>query len=50
MTTERVDAMYVVASSLTGRVPSCPMLSGRFAMKHRLPSISVKAIVVAVSQ
>ena len=39
MTKERVDAIFVVASSLTGRGRDAPMLLAELAMKHRLPSM-----------
>jgi|GEM_PF-1789136 ABC-type uncharacterized transport system substrate-binding protein len=39
MTKERVDAIFVVASSLTGRGRAAPMLLAELAMKHRLPSM-----------
>ena len=39
MTKERVDAIFVVASSLTGRGRSAPILLAELAMKHRLPSM-----------
>jgi ABC-type uncharacterized transport system substrate-binding protein len=48
MTKERVDAIFVVASSLTGRGRAAPMLLAELAMKHRLPSMfGYKASVVA---
>ena len=48
MTKERVDAIFVVASSLTGRGRSAPILLAELAMKHRLPSMfGYKASVVA---
>jgi putative ABC transport system substrate-binding protein len=48
MAQERVDAIYVVASSLTGRGRDAPMLLAELAMKHRLPSMfGYKASVVA---
>jgi putative ABC transport system substrate-binding protein len=48
MTKERVDAIFVVASSLTGRGRGAPMLLAELAMKHRLPSMfGYKASVVA---
>jgi putative ABC transport system substrate-binding protein len=48
MTKERVDAVFVVASSLTGRSSVAPIVLGELAMKHRLPSMfGYKASVVA---
>ena len=48
MTKERVDAIFVVASSLTGRGRAAPMLLAELALKHRLPSMfGYKASVVA---
>jgi putative ABC transport system substrate-binding protein len=48
MVQERVDAIFVVASSLTGRGRDAPMLLAELAMKHRLPSMfGYKASVVA---
>jgi putative ABC transport system substrate-binding protein len=48
MTKERVDAIFVVASSLTGRGGGALMLLAELAMKHRLPSMfGYKASVVA---
>ena len=48
MTKERVDALFVVASSLTGRGRAAPELLAELAMKHRLPSMfGYKASVVA---
>src|SRR6476620_1594434 len=48
MVQERVDAIFVVASSLTGRGRAAPMLLAELAMKHRLPSMfGYKASVVA---
>jgi hypothetical protein len=37
MTKERVDAVFVVAASLTGRGRAAPVLLAELAMKHRLP-------------
>ena len=39
MTKERVDAVFVVAASLTGRGRAAPVLLAELAMKHRLPSM-----------
>jgi putative tryptophan/tyrosine transport system substrate-binding protein len=48
MTEQRVDAVFAVASSLTGRGRAAPMLLAELAMKHRLPSMfGYKASVVA---
>ena len=48
MTKERVDAIFVVASSLTGRGGAAPTVLAELAMKHRLPSMfGYKASVVA---
>ncbi|MGC1681667.1 MAG: ABC transporter substrate-binding protein, partial [Pseudolabrys sp.] len=48
MTKERVDAVFVVAASLTGRGRAAPVLLAELAMKHRLPSMfGYKASVVA---
>lgn len=48
MTKERVGALFVVASSLTGRGRGAPELLAELAMKHRLPSMfGYKASVVA---
>jgi putative tryptophan/tyrosine transport system substrate-binding protein len=45
---ERIDAIYIVPSSLTGRGRDAPMLLAELAMKHRLPSMfGYKASVVA---
>src|SRR5215217_7353710 len=48
MTKEGVDAIFVIASSLTGRGRAAPKLLAELAMKHRLPSMfGYKASVVA---
>ena len=48
MTKERVDTIFVVASSLTGRGRAAPMLLAELATKHRLPSMfGYKASLVA---
>ena len=48
MTKERVGALFVVASSLTGRGRAAHELLAELAMKHRLPSMfGYKASVVA---
>jgi putative ABC transport system substrate-binding protein len=48
MAKERVDAIFVVPSSLTGRGGDAPILLAELAMKHRLPSMfGYKASVVA---
>jgi putative ABC transport system substrate-binding protein len=39
MAEERVDAVYVVPSSLTLRGRDAPRLLGELALKHRLPSM-----------
>jgi ABC-type uncharacterized transport system substrate-binding protein len=48
MTQERVDAIFIVPSSVTLRGRDAPMLLAELAMKHRLPSMFVgKVSVVA---
>ena len=48
MSKERVDAIFVVASSLTGRSRAAPTLLAELAMKYRLPSMfGYRASVIA---